>query len=110
MCSFKKTTVNVFPESINKIDDQDLIQDVIMTAKELITNVIKHSQADEISINVSFDKKIILILIEDNGKGLSNPELGQGLKAINNRAILREGSLEYDSNKKGTSITVEFRI
>ena len=105
MCgSFKKTTVNVFPDSINEIDDQDLIQDVIMTVKELITNVIKHSKADEISINVSYDKKIISILIEDNGKGTNNTEFGHGLTAINNRAILREGSLEFDSNKKGTSV------
>ena len=111
MCSsFKKTTVNVFPDSINEIDDQDLIQDVIMTVKELITNVIKHSKADEISINVSYDKKIISILIEDNGKGTNNKEFGHGLTAINNRAILREGSLEFDSNKKGTSVSVEFKI
>ena len=33
-----------------------------------------------------------------------------GLTAINNRAILREGSLEFDSNKRGTSVTVEFKI
>ena len=44
-----------------------------MTVKELITNVIKHSKADEISINVSYDKKIIS-LIEDNGKGTNNKE------------------------------------
>ena len=111
MCSsFKKTTVNVFPDSINEIDDQDLIQDVIMTVKELITNIIKHSKANEIAINVSFDKKIISILIEDNGKGTNNIEFGHGLTAINNRAILREGSLEFDSNKKGTSVSVEFKI
>ena len=111
MCgSFNKTTTNVFPDSINEIDDQDLIQDVIMTVKELITNVIKHSKADEISINVSFDKEIISILIEDNGKGTNNKEFGHGLTAINNRAILREGNLDIDSNKKGTSVTVEFKI
>ena len=111
MCSsFKKTTVNVFPDSINEIDDQDLIQDVIMTAKELITNVIKHSNSDEISVNVSFDKEIISILIEDNGNGINNKEFGHGLTSINNRAILREGTLEIDSNEKGTSVTVEFKI
>jgi len=111
MCSsFKKTTVNVFPDSINEIDDQDLIQDIIMTVKELITNVIKHSKADEISINVSYNKKIISILIEDNGKGTNNKKFGHGLTAINNRAIFREGSLNIDSNKKGTSVTVEFKI
>ena len=111
MCSsFKKTTVNVFPELINEIDDQDLVQDVIMSIKELITNVIKHSKADEISINVSYDNEIITILIEDNGKGTNNKEFGHGLTAINNRAILREGSLNIDSNKKGTSVTLEFKI
>ena len=111
MCgSFKKTTVNVFPESINDIDDPELIQDVIMTIKELSTNVIKHSKADEISINVSYDNNTLTILVEDNGKGTDNTEFGQGLTAINNRAILREGSLEFDSNKKGTSVTVEFKI
>ena len=111
MCSsFKKTTVNVFPDSINELDDQDLIQDIVMTVKELITNVIKHSKADEISINVSYDKKIISILIEDNGKGTKNKKFGHGLTAINNRAILREGTLDIDSNKKGTSVTVEFKI
>lgn len=111
MCgSFKKTTVNVFPESINDIDDAELIQNVIMTVKELITNVIKHSNADEISINVSFDNNTLTILVEDNGKGTNNKEFGHGLTAINNRAILREGSLDIDSNKKGTSATVEFKI
>tara|TARA_B100001758_G_scaffold228554_1_gene222803 strand:- start:386 stop:1327 length:942 start_codon:yes stop_codon:yes gene_type:complete len=111
MChSFKKTTINVFPQSINEIDDQDLIQDIIMTVKELITNVIKHSKADEISINVSFDNNTLTILVEDNGKGINNIEFGHGLTAINNRAILREGSLDLDSNKKGTSTTVEFKI
>ena len=111
MCSsFKKTTVNVFPDSINEIDDQDLIQDIIMTIKELITNVIKHSKANEISINVSYDMKIISILIEDNGKGINNKKFGHGLTSIKNRAILREGNLDIDSNKKGTSATVEFKI
>ncbi len=111
MCSsFKKTTVNVFPDSINEIDNQDLIQDVILTVKELITNVIKHSKANEISINVSFDNNTLTVLVEDNGKGTNNKEFGHGLTTINNRAILREGSLDVDSNKKGTSATVEFKI
>ena len=111
MCSsFKNTIVNVFPESINDINDPELIQDIIMTVKELITNVIKHSKADKISINVSFDNNTLTVLVEDNGKGTDNTKFGQGLTSIKNRAILREGSLEFDSNKKGTSVTVEFKI
>ena len=59
---------------------------------------------------MSYDNITLIVLVEDNGKGNSNIEFGHGLTAINNRAILREGSLEFDSNKKGTSVTVEFKI
>ena len=80
-----------------------------MTAKELITNVIKQSQADEISISVSYDNNTLTVLVEDNGRGTNNEEFGHGLTSIKNRAILREGTLDIDSNKKGTTVTVEFK-
>ena len=48
---------------------------MLLWLKELITNVIKHSKADEISINVSYDK-IISILIEIMEKALIIKNLG----------------------------------
>ena len=55
MCSsFEKTSLNIFPESeINKITNQQFIQNTILTLKELITNVIKHAQAKNISIDIT---------------------------------------------------------
>ena len=109
MCAnFRKKTINIFPEEINKIKDNNLIDDVIMTAKELITNVIKHSQANEIAIDISLVENKIVIIVQDNGTGFNFEEKeGQGLKSIRNRAILREGTVHIDSNKKGSSITVK---
>ena len=110
MCNeFDKKNVNVFPDEINKIDDNILIEDVIMTTKELITNVIKHSKANEISIDVSLIDNYINIIVQDNGVGINKDEKwGQGLKSIQNRSILHEGTFDIDSNFSGTTANVKF--
>ena len=111
MCAnFRKKTINIFPKEINNIKNKNLIDDVVMTTKELITNVIKHSQADEIAVDVSLVENKIVIIVQDNGIGFNfEKKEGQGMKHIRNRAIIREGLVNIDSNKKGTSVTVEFK-
>lgn len=112
MCNeFDKKNINVFPDEINEIKDSTLIEDVIMTTKELITNVIKHSKASEISIDVSLIDNFINIIVQDNGLGImQNKKWGQGLKSIQNRAVLHEGTFDIDSNKNGTTANVKFLI
>ena len=112
MCNgFDKKSINVFPDKINEITDSILIENVIMTTKELITNVIKHSKANEISIDVSLIDNQINIIVQDNGVGMKNQnDWGQGLKSIQNRATLFEGSFDIDSNKSGTTANVKFLI
>ena len=114
MCSsFEKTSLNIFPESeINKITNQQFIQNTILTLKELITNVINHAQAKNISIDVSKQEKNLVILVQDDGVGLDfEKKEGFGLKSIRNRCVLNDGDLFIDSNKKnGTTVTVNFKI
>ncbi len=112
MCAnFRKKTINIFPKEINKIKNKNLIDDVVMTTKELITNVIKHSKADEIAVDVSLVENKIVIIVQDNGIGFNfEKNEGQGMKSIRNRAIIREGNVDIDSNKKGTSVTVELKM
>ena len=112
MCAnFRKKTINIFPKEINNIKNKNLIDDVVMTTKELITNVIKHSEADEIAVDVSLVENKIVIIVQDNGIGFNfEKNEGQGMKSIRNRAIMREGVVSIDSNKKGTSVTVELKM
>ncbi len=114
MCSsFKTMTLNIFPEKeIEKITNQRLNNDVILTLKELIANVIKHANAKSISIDISKQEENIVILVQDDGSGFDvKRKEGQGLKSIRNRCILNEGELFIDSNKKnGTTITVTYKI
>ena len=114
MCSnFEKTSLNVFPESeINTIKNQEFIQNTILTLKELITNVINHAQAKNISVDVSKQENNLVILVQDDGVGFDfEKKEGFGLKSIRNRCVLNEGDLFIDSNKKnGTTVTVNFKI
>jgi signal transduction histidine kinase len=111
MCSsFQNIELNIFPkEKINSINDQEFVNAVALTAKELITNIIKHAKAQSITLDLTAHKDSIILIISDDGIGFNNNKYGLGLKNINDRAILYEGEMNIDSSpKKGTSITVKF--
>jgi signal transduction histidine kinase len=111
MCNaFDKKSINVFPDKINEITDNAIIEAVIMTTKELITNVIKHAKASEISIDISLIDNQINIIVQDNGVGMKKQQAwGLGLKSIQNRAILHEGNFDIDTNTRGTTAHVKFK-
>ena len=111
MCSsFQNVELNIFPkEKLNSIEDQEFINALALTAKELITNIIKHAKAQNITLDLTAHQDSIILFISDDGIGFKNNKYGLGLKNINDRAILYEGEMIIDSSpKKGASITVKF--
>ena len=111
MCSsFQNVELNIFPkEKVNSIKDQEFINAIALTAKELITNIIKHAKAQNIILDLTAHQDSIILFISDNGIGFNYNKYGLGLKHINNRAIMYEGEMTIDSSpKKGTSVTVQF--
>ena len=111
MCtSFQNTELNIFPkEKLNSIEDQEFINAISLTAKELITNIIKHAKAQKITLDLTAHEDSIILIISDDGIGFNNNKYGLGLKNINDRTILYEGEMTIDSSsKKGTSVTVKF--
>jgi signal transduction histidine kinase len=70
-----------------KINVQDR-QDIYFIAKELINNILKHSGANKVFISIQSKGTSFLILVQDNGVGLSNTpgKNGQGLHNIHMRA------------------------
>ncbi|MDC1024334.1 ATP-binding protein [Flavobacteriales bacterium] len=111
MCSsFQNIELNIFPkEKLNSIKDQEFINAISLTIKELITNVIKHAKAQNITLELTAHEDSVILIISDDGIGFNNNKYGLGLKNINNRAILYEGEMTIDSNpKKGTTVTVNF--
>ncbi|WP_299620498.1 sensor histidine kinase [uncultured Tenacibaculum sp.] len=77
--------------------------------QELTTNIIKHAEASEATINISQFNDALNIIIEDNGKGFDSNKIkvttGMGLHSIQKRIEHLGGTFQIDSSfKSGTSI------
>ena len=79
--------------------------------QELIQNIIKHSKATEVNIQLMKTNNQILYLVEDNGVGFqSSTSKGIGLKNIQSRIDLIKGSILFDSENKGTLTTIKIPL
>ena len=83
--------------------------------QELTTNVIKHAQADLITINLTNHGNTLNIMIEDNGVGFDTSKVvktdGMGLHSIEKRIEYLEGEMVVESTKnQGTTIIIDIPL
>ena len=77
--------------------------EVYRILQELLSNILKHSEATEVNINLSLSKELLVLLITDNGKPFSDSGTamgGIGLNTTQERAKAIGGSLSV--NCKGS--------
>ena len=76
--------------------------------QEAINNIIKHSEAKEVHVSMNQLNNMLIVTIEDDGKGFDPKQNNDsiGLKSMESRALLLDGSLDIDSNSEGTTITI----
>ena len=78
--------------------------------QELITNSLKHAEATEIDVQISFQNDSLQVTVEDDGKGFDKREVstkGIGLSNIESRIQYLHASVDFISNDRGTSYTFE---
>ncbi|MBC7872940.1 MAG: sensor histidine kinase, partial [Ferruginibacter sp.] len=83
--------------------------------QELLNNVMKHSGATEVFLQVVREQGRLNLVVEDNGKGFDEklPEnnKGAGLASIRSRVEYLKGQLDiHAAPGKGTLITIEFNV
>ncbi|NVO11897.1 MAG: sensor histidine kinase [Bacteroidales bacterium] len=83
--------------------------------QELISNILKHSKASEVSIQLLKKEKQLNIVVEDNGLGFdinqAKNRKGMGLKNIESRVNSLNGEFNIDSGKgAGTTITIDIPL
>ncbi len=80
---------------------------------ELINNIVKHAQADKVSIQLIRYPEYINVIIEDNGRGFDyqkalEDKKGIGLGNVLSRVEFLKGTVDIDSAVgKGTTVIVE---
>jgi signal transduction histidine kinase len=85
--------------------------------QEIVSNTVKYSQAQNLSIQLIRHEQEITLMVEDNGKGFNVAEVmnsekaGIGIKNIISRVNYLNGEVIFDSSpNNGTTITVEIPI
>lgn len=107
--------VKLHTEGLNQRIDQNVETVLYRVIQEVVTNVIKHSNANRLDISMYKDDDGITCSIEDNGNGfdLSKIEMqeGIGLKNIKSRVEYLKGNVEFDSSiGNGTVVTIQVPI
>jgi ligand-binding sensor domain-containing protein/signal transduction histidine kinase len=112
LANIKFNFVSPETESVKKINPE-VKRNVYLIFKEILNNIIKHSQASQININIKEDGNIFSISIEDNGVGFeeSTVKKGNGLLNLRSRAEQINGKLDIlTSLGEGTKITLQLDI
>ncbi|MBP9153227.1 MAG: sensor histidine kinase [Flavobacteriales bacterium] len=79
--------------------------------QELVNNIIKHSEAKAVSVQLLKTRTHLVLVVEDNGKGFEfddpNNQNGIGLMNITSRAKAIHGEVNYEpSPEQGTVATI----
>lgn len=83
--------------------------------QELVNNIIKHSEAKVVSVQLLKTKTHLVLVVEDNGKGFefdaANNQNGIGLMNITSRAKAINGEVNYQpSPEQGTVATIRIPL
>ncbi|MFD2566993.1 tetratricopeptide repeat-containing sensor histidine kinase [Pseudotenacibaculum haliotis] len=125
--SFKDQIVNLIADSfspsfristegINDIGwkeiNNTLKRTLYLCIRESLQNTLKYAEASKFFIHFSIEKKEIVLLLKDNGKGfdLTKGKKGIGLKNLKERAEEIHGSFDIESSEEGTKTTIRIPI
>jgi signal transduction histidine kinase len=86
-------------------------RNILLTVKEAVHNIIKHSGADKVNVSIICDKQLV-ISVSDNGKGFHLTDeayTGNGLKNMKQRIDHLNGKL-FIKNNEGSTLVFEVPI
>jgi two-component system sensor histidine kinase UhpB len=84
-------------------DEQELV--AYRVAQEALTNVVRHAEADRAWLSVAATDDVVLLGVEDNGRGFDdNAVPGAGLEGMRERALLVSGALKIGRSDHGGTV------
>jgi signal transduction histidine kinase len=91
------------------IPDEKTVMHLFRIAQEAIRNAVNHAAASHIKVSLALQDKMLRLMIEDDGKGLSSSdsrEKGLGLRIMAYRAGLIGGELKTETPRDGGTCIV----
>ncbi len=107
-----KIAINVIDHGLENRLENSLELTIFRIIQELVTNTIKHANANEINVHLTNHEEMLNIMVEDDGVGFDTKTVsknkGMGLHSIEKRIEHLEGTLIIESEKnKGTTVIID---
>jgi len=88
---------------------------VFRVLQELVSNIMKHARANEVTVQLLREGDELSIMVEDNGQGFDpgklSPDTGMGLRNIRSRVEYLGGHVDFDSSPgRGTTVMIEIPL
>ena len=81
--------------------------------QELINNIIKHSNANNVNVQLFKSDESIILIVEDDGVGMNASKSGKGIGLLNisSRVDMIHGTVNFEpSPNSGTLVTVKIPL
>ncbi len=113
--SNNSTEIELQTEGLDPNLNQHYQVNIYRIIQELLSNALRHADANHILVQCIQNDEQILITVEDNGKGFdlsrAKASNGLGLNNIQNRVDIMKGSLDYDvMPAEGTIVNIELSV
>ncbi len=96
----QKLTVELNAENLPERLDDELEITIYRIVQELLSNILKHAEATEVTIQLTRHENELNIIVEDNGVGFQVDTLrttGLGLQNVKDRVRSYSGTISFDS-------------
>jgi signal transduction histidine kinase len=117
ICRNHNITCDVKMDEIDPLFSPETQINIYRIFQESLTNIVKHAGASLVSVQVNRQNGQVSFKIRDNGRGFNLQQAmsgkvakkNLGLTAMNERALMAQGSLQI-SSRKGRGTTITFSI
>ncbi len=102
----------VDPKTLDAAADLPLRRSLLMAIKETLHNAVKYSEATELLLQIGRQRKSLMVVVQDNGKGFDMTSIKPGRRGVGNMSKrMRElgGSCRV-SSQVGKGCRIEFCI
>ena len=109
----ENTQVSFYGSNLSKITDKNKQLNIFRIVQELFTNAVRHGKATNILVQAVLENGMLLIDVEDNGKGFETTtnKRNLGMNNIENRVKSLNGKVHWESQVgQGTNANIECKL
>ena len=108
----KKLSMSLIHQGIVERLPSKIEKNLFKVIQELLSNILKHAEAQNVTLNLFLKDEHLSVTVEDDGKGFDTKaaKIKDGIGMLNIKARVKElnGTLEIDSQiSHGTTVTME---